>query len=128
MRGVWERRWKDLNTILLNDQGGPDVCSEAEKAIVRRSATLIVALERLEEKFAEAEEGGSPNQLDQYQRLSNTLRRLLESVGLKRRPRDITPDLQSYLASKHTDRNGTDNRTGRKGRARERVTIEHEDD
>jgi hypothetical protein len=120
MRGVWERRWTDLNTILLADQGGPDVCSEAEKSIIRRSATLIVALERLETKFAEQEDGGSPNQLDQYQRLSNTLRRLLESVGLKRRPRDITPDLQSYLASKT-------NTPTRRERVRA-VTIDHEDD
>jgi hypothetical protein len=116
MRGVWERRWTDVNLLLLNEQGGRDVCSEAEMAIIRRSATLIVALERLETKFAEQEEGGTANQLDQYQRLSNTLRRLLESVGLKRRSKDVTPSLQDYLASKSTGRAG-----------RDRVTIDHED-
>ena len=83
-------------------------------AIIRRSATLIVALERLETKFAEQEDGGTPNQLDQYQRLSNTLRRLLESVGLKRRPKDVTPDLKDYLKQMP--------------RSRQRVTlVEHED-
>ena len=113
MRGVWERRWTDVNALLLNEQGGRDVCSEAEMAIIRRSATLIVALERLETKFAEQEDGGTPNQLDQYQRLSNTLRRLLESVGLKRRPKDVTPDLKDYLKQMP--------------RSRQRVTLEHED-
>jgi len=113
MRGVWERRWTDVNLLLLNEQGGREVCSEAEMAIIRRSATLIVALERLETKFAEQEDGGTPNQLDQYQRLSNTLRDCLRSVGLKRRPKDITPSLQDYLAAK---RNG-----------RHRITIDHED-
>lgn len=111
MRGVWERRWTDVNALLLNEQGGRDVCSEAEMAIIRRSATLIVALERLETKFAEQEDGGTSNQLDQYQRLSNTLRRLLESVGLKRRPKDVTPDLRDYM----------------KQMPRHRVTLEHDD-
>ena len=56
-------------------------------------------LEQLEQKFATqgASEGG---QLDQYQRTSNTLRRLLESLGLKRQPRDVTPRLGEYLAGK----------------------------
>jgi hypothetical protein len=108
MRGVWERRWADVNALLLNEQGGRDACSEAEKAIIRRSATLIIALERLETKFAEQEDGGSPPQLELYQRLSNTLRRLLESVGLKRRPKDVTPDLKTYLASKYQQREEDD--------------------
>jgi hypothetical protein len=113
MRGVWERRWTDVNLLLLNEQGGRDVCSEAEMAIIRRSATLIVALERLEAKFAEQEDGGTPNQLDQYQRLSNTLRRLLESVGLKRRPKDVTPQLSDYINSHATRHHDTPTRRER---------------
>ena len=31
------------------------------------------------------------------QRLANTMRRLLEAVGLQRRPRDVTPHLRQYL-------------------------------
>jgi hypothetical protein len=33
-----------------------------------------------------------------YQRATNTLRRTLESVGLERRQRDVTPSLAEYLA------------------------------
>jgi hypothetical protein len=37
--------------------------------------------------------------LDLYLRASNNLRRLLETVGLQRRPRDVTlPSLREYLA------------------------------
>ena len=89
-RSLWVRRFRDLLALHLGDLGGADVASEAEKAIARRAACLIVELEQLEQKFATqgASEGG---QLDQYQRVSNTLRRLLESLGLERRQRDVTP-------------------------------------
>ena len=40
-----------------------------------------------------------PEQLDLYQRTANSLRRLLESVGLKRVPKDVTPSLAEYLAT-----------------------------
>jgi hypothetical protein len=36
--------------------------------------------------------------LERYQRAVNTLRRVLETLGLQRRPRDITPSLPQYLA------------------------------
>jgi hypothetical protein len=73
--------------------------SEAERSIVRRAATLTVELERLEAVFAVAGEA-QPDQLDLYQRTANSLRRLLESVGIERRPRDVTPSLRDYIAEK----------------------------
>jgi hypothetical protein len=99
-RSLWVRRFRDLLALHLGDLGGADIASEAEKAIARRAACLIVELEQLEQKFATqgASEGG---QLDQYQRVSNTLRRLLESLGLERRQRDVTPTptVDRYVAS-----------------------------
>ena len=99
-RSLWVRRFRDLLALHLSDLGGPDIASEAEKAIARRAACLIVELEQLEQKFATqgASEGG---QLDQYQRCANTLRRLLESLGLERRQRDVTPTptVDRYVAS-----------------------------
>jgi hypothetical protein len=79
----------------LQDLGGDDAVSEAERAILRRAVTLIIELEMLEVKFAT--EGSKGYQIDRYQRVSNTLRRLLESLGLQRRPRDVTPSLSEYL-------------------------------
>jgi hypothetical protein len=85
----------------LADLGGDDNCSEAERSIVRRAATLTVELELLELKFAKAGGGAQPTDLDLYQRTAGNLRRLLESIGVRgRRSKDITPSLAEYLKSK----------------------------
>src|SRR5262249_18718123 len=47
-------------------------------------------------QFAIAGEA-KPDALDLYQRTANSLRRLLESVGLQRRARDIAPSLAHFL-------------------------------
>jgi hypothetical protein len=97
-RGPWARRMKDVIDLHLADLGGPDVVSEAEASIVRRAATLTIELERLEARFSTGE--ALPGDLDLYQRTANSLRRLLEAVGLKRVARDVTPSLGAYLASR----------------------------
>ena len=75
-----------------------DVTTIAERSIIRRAATIEVELEWLERQFALSVEGPSPELLDLYSRTTNTLRRLLETIGLKRVARDVTPLLQDYLA------------------------------
>jgi hypothetical protein len=63
-------------------------------------------LEHLELRFALANEAGKspdPADIDLYQRTANSLRRLLEAVGIKRVPKDVTPKLSSYLAGAHTE-------------------------
>jgi hypothetical protein len=95
-RGPWTRRCRDLINEFVNEQlAGVDNCSPAERAIVRRVSVLITELEILESKFADKGEA-SPAQLHLYQRVANTLRRLLESLapGLPRRMRNYnqTPD------------------------------------
>jgi hypothetical protein len=107
-RSSWMRRFKDLIVTHQADLGGAEHLSEAERSIIRRCATLTVLLERLELDFA-LEDQASPFKIDQYQRVANTLKRLLESLGLKRRAKDVTPQSpRDYLRS--------------------RVTIEHDDD
>jgi hypothetical protein len=50
-------------------------------------------------------------ELDLYSRLSNTQRRLSESLGWERTARDVTPDLETYLkqtyGGQRTDGEGT---------------------
>jgi hypothetical protein len=96
-RSCWARRLRDLIELHQADRGGQLNISEAERAIIRRASTLIVEAERLEAKFALAGEA-EPADLDLYQRLSNSMRRLFESVGIERRPRDVTPALNDYVA------------------------------
>ena len=95
MRGPWARRLRDVFESHLSDLG-PEDASEAKRSIVRRAAVLTVELERIETRFAEGR--GSDSDLDLYQRTAGNLRRLLESVGLERRPREVET-LESYLAS-----------------------------
>lgn len=97
-RSTWVRRLRDLMSLHLADLGGEANTSEAERSIIRRAATLTVELERLELKFALAGEA-DPADLELYQRVANSLRRLLEAVGIARRPRNITPKLADYLSA-----------------------------
>jgi hypothetical protein len=86
----WARRFYDINFIYASDQGGVEHLSEARRSIIRRIACLQVELERYEVKFARAG-GAESSDLELYQRTSNSLRRMLESIGLDRIARDVTP-------------------------------------
>jgi hypothetical protein len=98
------RRLRDLIEMHVDDLGGPTQVSEAERSICRRIGTLTVELETLEAKFEDQGEA-LPNQLDLYQRTAGNLRRLLESIGLQRRPRNVTPQtLAQYIDAKHAAR------------------------
>jgi hypothetical protein len=92
-RSPWIRRCKDVIRAHLSDK--PDATA-AEQAIIRRAAVLIVELERLERQFALAGEA-DPETLDLYGRVAGNMRRLLESVGLDRRAKDVTPSLRDLL-------------------------------
>jgi hypothetical protein len=62
---------------------------------------LTLQLELMEQRFAVNENGeASAKQLETYQRVTNTLRRTLESLGLQRRQHDVTPTLSAYLRSR----------------------------
>jgi hypothetical protein len=98
LRGPWARRFRDVFELHISDLGGVDAVSEAEQSICRRISTLTVELERLECRLVK-QEAPDDKLLDLYQRVSNTLRRLLESVGLERRQRDVTPDLHRFIAA-----------------------------
>src|SRR5262249_32047137 len=81
----------------VSDLGGHDNTSAAERSIIRRASVLTTELERMEAKFALAGQA-DPAHLDLYIRGSGNLRRLLEATGIARRPRNVTPTLQEYLA------------------------------
>jgi hypothetical protein len=112
MRTEWARRWVDLNHVLVDHLGGNDVVSEPERALARRAATIMTRLEQMEQTFTEADDGGTDAQHETYARLTNTLRRVFGTIGIKRRPKDVTPDLHEYLAS----------------RPKRPVVLDHEDD
>jgi hypothetical protein len=83
MRSPWTRRMRDIFGLHLSDLGGADAASEGERSIARRAAVMTVELEKMEACFAVSD--ATPEALDLYQRTANSLRRMLETLGLKRR-------------------------------------------
>jgi hypothetical protein len=85
------RRLRDLLYAHEADLGGRDILSEGQRTIIRRATLLTVQCELLETKFAQHDGHASTLDLDCYQRCCNTLRRLIESLGLNegRKPRDV---------------------------------------
>jgi hypothetical protein len=102
-RSVWARRASEVMAAHLADKPG---ASAAEEAIIRRAAVLVVELEIMEAKFAMAENGANPNTLDLYARVAANMRRLLESVGLQRRARDVTPNPLDYARAVEQPQDG----------------------
>jgi hypothetical protein len=96
----WARRLRDLITLHISDLGGPDAISEAEKMLVRRSAMLALQCEMIEQRWAANGGEASDKSLLTYQRVAGSLRRILKSLGLGRRTKDVTPTLDQYLSAK----------------------------
>ena len=95
-RSPWIRRCKDIIEAHLSDLGGEANTSAPERSIIRRAAVLTTELEVLEGRFATAGQA-SAEDLDLYQRTAGNLRRLLEAIGLQRRPRDVGVTLEQYV-------------------------------
>src|SRR6516164_4525080 len=78
------------------DAGGHDQLTTGQRQIVQRIALTCALAEHLEARWLSGEE------IDPvlYCTLANAQKRLLESVGLRRVPRDVTPSLAEYLRSR----------------------------
>ena len=99
-RQLWPRLQNKTFAEVITHCGGDAAVSELERIAARRIATFEAELLFLERKFAELRaEGKSPTlaDLDLYGRLSGHQHRLSSAIGLSRRARDVTPDLDAYL-------------------------------
>jgi hypothetical protein len=83
----WSRRYLDLIALHADDLGGMSTLSAAQHSLCKRAATLEVELERLEGILSQ---GGTVD-IEAYARSASHLRRILESLGIERARRDITP-------------------------------------
>jgi hypothetical protein len=97
---AWARRFHDLVVGHVQDAGGRDLMSEAQFALCKRAAALECELEQLEGRLSQGEQ----IDLDKFGRAASHLRRILESLGLERKPRNITPSIEEY--ARHVERNG----------------------
>lgn len=78
---------------ITSDLGGADSLSAAERQLAQRAAMLSVLVESQEAHWLQ----GEPVNVTDWLASVNCLRRVLESVGLQRRNRDVTPSLTQYL-------------------------------
>jgi hypothetical protein len=96
-RSAWARRYRDLLSIHISDAGGEAVVSGAELAIIKRATRIELEMEMADAAAATKGTAASAEDLNLYFTGSNSMRRLFESVGLKRVARDITPTLRDYI-------------------------------
>jgi hypothetical protein len=87
---------KELMSDMIQDLGGPSEVSSNERNLIRRAAALSVEAERLEKRFA-LSDAAVPEDIDVYGRITGHLRRTLDAIGMKRRPRQIGPSLGSMM-------------------------------
>jgi hypothetical protein len=86
-RSAIARRFKDIASRILADQGGADQCSETRVQLVRRFAAAAVLAEQMESRLA----NGEQIDIQQHALLCSTLTRLAQRIGIERRARDVTP-------------------------------------
>jgi hypothetical protein len=97
-RAVYVRRMKEIAQDYVADLGGIESTSTAQRSLIRRAAVLTVEMEKLETRLAEDPMSGERT-LDLYSRTAGNLRRILETLGVKR-PGSRTVSIGEYLAAK----------------------------
>jgi hypothetical protein len=88
------QRARQVLAAIEGDLGGADRLSEGQRQLAQRAALISVQCEDYETRFLM----GQPHELPDYLAACNCLRRVLASLGLERRARDVTPDVGRYLA------------------------------
>ena len=92
-RSVIARRYRDIASAIIVDQGGLDQCSESRRQLIRRFAAAAVLAEQMESKLARGEE----IDIQQHALLCSSLVRLAQRIGIDRVPKDISPTLGDLL-------------------------------
>jgi hypothetical protein len=93
------RETKRLIDALEADLGGADQLSTGERQLVQHGGVLGAILTDLEARWI----AGEPIDVLAYCTIVNAQRRVFESIGLRRRPKDITPRLPDYLEGIHAE-------------------------
>jgi hypothetical protein len=85
---------KSLAASLESDLGNDPTAGQ--KQLVQRAAVISAVCEDFETRFLL----GEPFELPEYLVAANCLRRVLATLGLERKPRDVTPSLTEYLTAR----------------------------
>ena len=96
-RSVIARRYYDIQTAIIVDQGTASLISEARLQLIRRFSAAAVMAEMLEAKLA----NGETIDIAEHALLTSTMVRVAQRIGIDRIPKDLEPSsLNDYLASK----------------------------
>ncbi len=109
-RGKVVHRFNRIFHNIESDLGGKDILSEGQRQIACQCAILSVIHEAFTQKFLENPDfmfqmnGRDRTNLDDYNKLVNTVSRLFKTIGLERRANDITDlSLRDYVTKYHSE-------------------------
>jgi hypothetical protein len=88
------RRARELIDAIELDLGGSDRLSEGSRQLVQRAAVLGTFIESCEAAWL----GGDAVDLTEYLAAINSQRRVLATIGLERRAREVLPSFADYVA------------------------------
>jgi hypothetical protein len=89
------REAREFKSALVSDIGGDP--SAAQLALIEQAACLKALCADYGRRQITGEL--APNEIPIWLASANNLRRMLETIGLERRAKDITPDLRDYVAA-----------------------------
>jgi hypothetical protein len=89
------RRYRDISSQIVTDQGGLEHCSESRLQLIRRFSAAAVLAEQMESRLAR----GQAINIAEHAQLCSSLVRLASKIGIERIARDVTPSLGSLLAA-----------------------------
>ena len=92
-RSTVARRYRDICSAVLVDQGGEDRCSESRKQLIRRFAAASVLAEQMESRLA----NGEQIDIAEHATLSSTLVRLAQRIGIDRIAKDVPLSFRDRL-------------------------------
>jgi hypothetical protein len=93
------KRYESIRGAVLADMGGESNTTEVQRQLISKFATLALQLETLESAALE----GNHIDLDLFGRCSGHLRRIAETLGLRRVPRDVTLNPLTYAADRERE-------------------------
>lgn len=88
-RSVTARRFRDITTAVLVDQGGANRCSESRLQLIRRFAAVSCLAEQMEGELI----NGTDIDINRHALLCSTAVRLAQRIGLSRHAKAIVDSL-----------------------------------
>lgn len=94
-RSMPARRYRDIASQIISDQGGADQLAEVRLQLIRRFAASSVMAEFMEAKLARGEE----IDVQEHAVQCSNLVKIAKLIGVDRRAKEIVPTLKQYLES-----------------------------